>query len=207
MTWAPDYTTAEDLAGYVGMPGPDGNELQLGLAITAASRAVDKATRRQFGQVAAPEARYYTAFYDDVTLRWVVPIDDLMTTTGLSLAYDSAGDLTFASSLDVPLPLPRNAAAKGSAWTELVLANTGTQATAVEGAIRATAQWGWATVPDSIVQATLLQASRFFKRKDAPFGLAGTPQNGGTELRLLAKVDPDVEVVLADYRRPGWVFV
>lgn len=55
------------------------------------------------------------------------------------------------------------------------------------------------TVPDSIKLACLLQASRFFIRREAPFGIAGSPE-AGSELRLLAKVDPDVEVILGPYR-------
>ena len=37
------------------------DDVQIALAVTAASRAIDRRTNRQFGLVAAPEARYYTA--------------------------------------------------------------------------------------------------------------------------------------------------
>jgi hypothetical protein len=66
--------------------------------------------------------------------------------------------------------------------------------------VQVTATWGWTAVPATIKKATLLQASRFYKRRDAPFGVAGSPDMG-SEMRLLAKVDPDVEVMLGDYRR------
>jgi hypothetical protein len=63
-----------------------------------------------------------------------------------------------------------------------------------------TAVWGWTAVPTSVKQATLLQASRFHKRRHAPFGVAGSPEMG-SEIRLLSRVDPDVSVALRDFNR------
>jgi hypothetical protein len=53
-------------------------------------------------------------------------------------------------------------------------------------------------VPSAVKQACLIQASRFFTRRYAPFGVAGSPESG-SEMRLLAKVDPDVAVILGPY--------
>ena len=50
-------------------------------------------------------------------------------------------------------------------------------------------------VPSSVKLATELQASRWAKRRDAPFGVAGSPELG-SELRILAKLDPDVQILL-----------
>jgi hypothetical protein len=55
-------------------------------------------------------------------------------------------------------------------------------------------------VPDGVVLACLLQASRWYKRRDAPFGIAGSDLMGAA-MRLAAKVDPDVAVLLSTYRR------
>jgi hypothetical protein len=64
--------------------------------------------------------------------------------------------------------------------------------------------WGWTAVPTSVKQATMLQATRLAARRDSPFGVAGSPSEG-SELRLLAKVDPDVETVIGKkYRREWW---
>ena len=62
-----------------------------------------------------------------------------------------------------------------------------------------TANWGWNIIPSAIVNANLIQASRFLKRRDSPFGIAGSPEMGN-EMRLLAKLDPDVMLLLQDYR-------
>lgn len=53
-------------------------------------------------------------------------------------------------------------------------------------------------IPDAVKLACLLQASRFFIRKNAPFGVAGSPQDG-SEIRLLARLDPDVLVMLGPF--------
>jgi hypothetical protein len=200
VAWKPDYCTSAELKAFTRInDAVDDN--QVALAVTAASRGVDFATNRQFGKVDAPEARYFTASWRSSECRWVVPIDDLMTTSGLSVAYDSAGDRTFTSALDVPTPAPLNAAAEGDPWTELLLAKTGSQAFSWAGAVRVTATWGWTAVPDTIKQATLLQGSRILARRNSPYGVAGSPANGGSELRLLAKLDPDVEAMVKNYKR------
>lgn len=199
MAWAPNYCTSDELATFVRQTTPD--DERLSLAIAAASRAVDRATRRQFGQVAAPEARYYTARYHGSTSRWVVEIDDLMTVTGLAVAVDAAGAETYTSTITAHSLRGRNAAAEGRPWTSLaVLASSDVQPSDDPDAVKVTAQWGWTAVPDAVKQATLLQASRLFSRRDSPHGIAGSPE-AGSEVRLLARLDPDVETSLAPYRR------
>jgi hypothetical protein len=57
-------------------------------------------------------------------------------------------------------------------------------------------------LPNVIREAGLLQAGRLFKRQSATFGIAtvGTV-DGGQGMRLLAKLDPDVELLLSPYPR------
>lgn len=193
MVWAPDYATTAELKAYQRIDDAV-DDAQLALAITAASRAIDQHTSRQFGVVAAPEERFYTAAYDSRRGRWVIEIDDLMTAAGLVVTVE-------AGAVDVLAKQPANAAAKGRPWTRLVVApESTTQPNCEEDGVSVTATWGWTAVPATIKQAALLQASRLFTRRDAPFGVAGSPELG-SELRLLAKVDPDVAVVLGPYVR------
>lgn len=193
MAWAPDYVSTLDLTQYLRI-GDTNDNAQIALAVTAASRAVDRATSRQFGLVAAPEERTYTARWDRDRCRWVVEIDDLMTATGLEVT-------TSAGVIDVFALQPGNASFEDRPWTRLVVdPSSAVQPTAAEDGVTVKARFGWTTVPVAVQQATLVQASRLFKRRDAPFGVAGSPELG-SELRLLAKVDPDVEVVLGPYRR------
>lgn len=185
MAWAPNYCEDTDLADYARIPDTD-DDVQLGLAISAASRAIDRHCRRQFGLVATPEARRYR-----VRSRcgyWVATVDDLMTTTGLLVDGQAVVD---------PELTPLNAAAEGRPWTALEVDES---AVDDRGRVSITASWGWTTVPTAVVEACLLQASRVFARRGAPFGIAGSPDSG-SEMRLLAKVDPDVAVSLEPYRR------
>lgn len=200
MAWRPDYATATELAEFVRITDSL-DEAQLSLAVAAASRAIDDATHRQFGLVDAPENRYYTAGWDRLRHRWVVPIDDLMTEVGLLVAYDADDDQTYASTITNYQLRPLNAAADGSPWTEIVVRpGSAVQPGTVEGGVRVTARFGWSAVPDTIKQACLLQASRLLSRRDAPFGVAGSP-DAGSEVRLLARLDPDVAVSVTPYRR------
>ena len=59
--------------------------------------------------------------------------------------------------------------------------------------------WGWTAVPAEISMATLIQASRLFARRQSPFGIAGAPDLG--VVRLSARLDADVEVLVKDFRR------
>lgn len=193
MAWAPDYVTTTELKSYLRI-GDTVDDSELGYAVTAASRAVDRNCNRQFGLVAAAEARKYTARWDKDRCRYVVEIDDLMTVTGLVVTGE-------AGAIDVFAKQPGNADLTGQPWTRLVVDPTSTTLpTLKEDGVTVTAKYGWTTVPVAVKQATLLQASRLFKRRDAPFGVAGSPELG-SELRLLAQVDPDVAVVLGPYRR------
>jgi hypothetical protein len=200
MAWSPDYVAMAELADFVRII--DGlDDIQLGYAITAASRAVDATTGRQFGQVDTAEARFYTAHYDQARSRWRVPVDDLMSASGLVVAVDVDGDGTYPDVVVSPLLRPANAAQTGWPWTEVVVpVSSAVQPTATEAAVSVTAGWGWSSVPVAVAEATLLQASRLLARRDSPFGIAGSP-DAGSEMRLLARVDPDVAVTLEPYKR------
>lgn len=188
MAWAPEYTTADDLREFITNSEVeiDADEANFPRAIAAASRAIDLHCRRQFGQVAAPEVRRYRVRYRAGYL--VAVMDDLMTTTGL---------LVDGEAVATPELTPLNASAESRPWTALEVDSS---AVDDRGRVSITARWGWSTVPVAVVEACLLQASRLSARRGAPFGIAGSPTDG-SEMRLLAKVDPDVAVSLEPYRR------
>lgn len=203
MAWKPDYCTTLELAAYARIPSGDTlDDVQIGLAIAAASRAVDLYTARQFGLTGSAVARTYS--YSGVCIdgRRALSIDDVQTTTGLAVALDFDGDGTFEETLTYGTDFdlwPHNAAADGKPWTHLV-ARAGVTLPCRARGVQVTANWGWSAVPDAVKQATLVQANRLLKRRDAAFGVTGSPEMGG-ELRLLAALDPDVSVGLRPYRR------
>jgi len=194
MTWAPDYATKLELAAYARIADA-ADDTQLDLALSAASRAVDSFTRRQFGQTAGTEARTYTAVWDAYRCRWVIPVDDFMDATGLTVTVPTG-------TVDLFAKQPANAVTKGMPWTRLVVDKAAAYSpTGAEDEVTVTAKWGWIQPwPATIKQATLLQASRVFARRESPYGVAGSPQMG-SELRLLEKMDADVAVMLTPYVR------
>lgn len=200
MAWAPDYITSAQLKSYLRISDAL-DDAQIALAVTAASRAVDNATNRQFGLVASPEARYYTAEWDSCERRYVVEIDDLMIVTGASVVADVGGEGTYDTTISSYDLKPANAVSKGRPYTQLwVRFGDVTQPINLTDGVQVTARWGWSDVPDTIEQATLIQASRFFSRREAPFGIAGSPESG-SEMRLLQRVDPDVGLMVQSYYR------
>jgi hypothetical protein len=198
MAWKPAYAAVADLRTYLDVPAPGGSPTlqeardttNMTLALETASRSIDRYCGRQFGVVSAAVARLYTAEWNYVANAHEAIIDDVMTTTNMVV---EASDVAVT---DYDL-LPLNAAGIVRPWTMI---RFGESVSTTLGQIEVTALWGWTAVPDSIKNATLLQATRLFKRKASPFGIAGSPEMG-SELRLLAKLDPDVAVMVADYRR------
>ena len=65
--------------------------------------------------------------------------------------------------------------------------------------VQITGLWGWSGVPNAVKQATFIQASRLFKRKDAPFNVYGSEQTGTFE--LFSKFDPDALKLITNYRK------
>lgn len=200
MTWAPDYCTVAELAEFMRI-GDELDNTQLQRAVTAASRAVDSATHRQFGQVAVAEARYYRATWDAGRGRWRAGIDDTFVTP-TAVDTDPLVDETWSGSAGTAfLMLERNAPTVAQPWTAVELTAAATVYPALpDRLMRVTARWGWSAVPATVVEAALLQGSRYASRRDSPYGIAGSgEQTPG--LRLQAKVDPDVEAMLRPYRR------
>lgn len=196
MVWKPDYLTVQELKDELKIT--DGvDDVWCALVVTGASRAVDRHCLRQFGLVATPEPRYYRVTYRAERDRWVASIDDVQTEVGMAVAVET----TIGEALTGYLLEPRNAAAEGKPWTRLALAEGLSKVWGTpEPTVAVTARWGWSAVPATVKLATLLQAMRFYARRDSPYGVAGSPDLG-SELRLLSKVDPDVGVMLVDFIR------
>lgn len=201
------YATLAELRAYVGIPAADtSDDTNLTLALDAATSQVEAYTDRVFTQDPAVVTRYYQP-----TETRSVDVHPITTTAGLVVRTDDNGDGTFETTwtLDTDYRLdPLNAAADGRPWTRLVALGTRwfPRLTSRPG-VEVTARFGWGpSVPSAVKQATLIQASRLFKRNVSPFGVAGSVEFG-SELRLQAALDPDVQQLLRPYRRMWWVLV
>lgn len=188
MAWEPDYVSAAEVKEYL-RATVQVSDAMAGIWATTASRAVDGFCHRQFGSVTAEE-REYTTDYDRHLGCWIGFIDDVMNVDDLVVLDENAEEIT-----DYSLH-PVNALKKGKPYERI--------AVNVCGPLTITAPWGWTSVPTPVKLASLIQASRFAARQDSPFGVAGSPQEG-SELRLLATLDPDLKTSLGSkYRRERW---
>jgi hypothetical protein len=193
MAWAPDYVVLADAKNWVRV-GDVVDDAEIALYITAASRGIDDHCNRQFGSVTA-EARLYTAWYDSERARWVVDVDDFMSTAGGSVTIGGVVTTDYVKE-------PVNAAQKGRPWTAISIdARTGTVLpTGAEFEVSAVMPWGWTAFPSAVKLAARLQISRFLIRRESPYGVAGAGSDN--PLRLLSKLDPDVAVALRGLVRP-----
>jgi hypothetical protein len=172
------------------------------LALEAAARAIDRACTRTFRVAGTAAARVYSASLERGAgglSRWVADIDDTFTSAP-TIALDATGLGAYTTATTAFRLGPANAAALGKPFVQVIF-DRGTAIPYPELGVQVTAAWGWTTAAPTIIQtANLIQASRFMKRRDAPFGVAGSPEMGN-ELRLLAKLDPDVALMIGTLRR------
>lgn len=192
--------------------GDDPDSALEALALESASRAIDNACGRSFTVASATgTARYYTVNATEFTnpgwgtpfiyetYRYTLPMDDVFDVTGMTVFGDSTGNGDYTNEITDYIVGPRNAPGKGLPYT-LLRFDTHVAPSRWDDGIEVTAKWGWPEVPDTIVNATLLQAARFLKRRDAAFGVAGSPEMGNM-IRLLNRLDPDVSIMVAAYRK------
>lgn len=167
----------------------------LEMAIESASRLLDSYTARSFYN-AGTASRYYAATNDYQT-----DIDDAVSIS--EVATDFSADGTYdtiwqASDYEVlplngrvdGLPVPYNGLRAIGDYTFPIYNG--------EGLVKVTGVWGWTVVPIAIKQATIIQASRIFKRLDSPLGVLSSPDLGF--IRVGSRLDPDVAQLVDPYR-------
>lgn len=185
------YATLEDLKARLDIENTDMDAI-LEQIIEAASRQVDGWCRRTFTDGDA--VRSLTA---DSGCLMILP-EDLFEIT--SIAVDRDGDGVYETpweTTDVdtqPYPGPY----------QVLRPRNGKSFPTHRYAVQVTGLWGFGgDVPPAIREATLLQAARLYKRKDAPFGIAGTADHG--QLQTISKIDPDVKELIAPFIRHSMV--
>lgn len=168
--------------------------------ITAVSRLIDAYCGRRF--YAATETRYYSPKHAD----WC-PVDDLLAVTTLST--DDAGNRTWSTTwaaTDYDL-VPPNAVVDGGPYTAVETAPGGRYSLpSITRGLKIAGSFGYsATTPAVVREAALLQATRVFKRRDAPFGIMGSFDLG--QLQTIQRIDPDVAMMLQGVIRYNMVIV
>lgn len=173
----------------------------LTLALNAADSLIDAHCDRTFVAEVSASARSFTPSGGRVD------VDDFYTTDGLIVAVGGNLIPAYVENVSAGYRVgPDNAPEYGEPYTFIeydygAALTWGWWVWSRHNRVSVTAKWGYAeNVPQAVKQAALLQASRLFSRRNSPYGIAGSPDMG-SELRLLAKVDPDVAVMLGKFVR------
>lgn len=187
------YATLLQIKSAIGIS--DGiDDPMLEMAIESASRQIDSYTERYFYN--AGTATKIFAPLDE----WVCPTEDFITLTQVQTSEDGESwDTTWTT--DDWQAEPLNGRAGG-------LVTSYTQIRAVEdylfpyrqgeATVRLTGTWGWSATPIAITQATVILASRIFKRLDSPLGIISGELGS---MRVGFRLDPDVQHLIEPYRK------
>jgi hypothetical protein len=202
------YVTAEELRDQLGDAGSRLGSAQLDRAANAASRAVDRYCYRRFWRDVGLTTRLFRV--DDPIVVWV---DDISSRQGVVVKTDDDLDGTFGTtwSADEYQLEPLNADGYNASdtptpyafWRISAVGRGGLAARIFpysdrRAVLSVTARFGWSAVPDDVAEATMLLATRLFRRKDVPFGIAAFGDSGVVRI---GRQDGDAAGLLEPYRR------
>jgi hypothetical protein len=166
----------------------------LEMAIESASRLIDGYTYRYFYN-AGTATRDFVAADSYLTI-----IDDLISLSQLRTTDEIGSDYVTWGTADYQLR-PVNGKQDGLSVPYTSILSTDDLLFNILGEqalVRVTGVWGWSAVPIAVTQATIIQASRIYKRLDSPLGVAGFGDLGA--IRVGRALDPDVEQLVMPYR-------
>lgn len=212
---ANDYCVVADLKEQLDPSGQQYSttdyDAAFGNVITRASRAIDRFTGRDPGAyaVSTDQTRYYDGsgthelMIDELA---ALPTSVAVAETGdVDGSTDGGGNYTTWSSSDY-LPYPYNALDHSEPFTELHVDTINGSRLAWYGfpkGVKVVGKFGYATTdntPDDIVEATIIQAVRYFKRAEQGFKDVGAIEQL-SQLRYVRRLDPDVESIVAHMKR------
>lgn len=204
MTITNGYATLADLKTAIGISDTS-DDTPLEAAVEAASRLIDPfcGKGRKFWLDSNAVARYY--YPCDPHVVWV---DDIGSTTDLTVKVDLDGDGTFEQTLSINthfILTPRNAAAHypAAAWEgiRLLSASPCLFQGSVTGrpVVEVTAKYGWPAVPRAVERACIMQARAIFKAPDTTFGTFAAGLDG--QARTIPRMDPTAAALLESVMR------
>lgn len=190
------YVSRNDVKNALGLGTaamtPEDDEIDQ--VVNSVSRAIDDACGRFFYSAAG------TVLYTAEDFLYL-PIDDFSAITAVVIDEQNTGTPNVTLSASTDYRPEATTAIPGFPYTAIRITSFGTKTLPVgvtEGvSVRGTR--GFGAVPQPIVAATLLQCVRTHARRNSPYGVAGSPDGG--IIRLLSRLDPDVELMIRPYRR------
>jgi hypothetical protein len=176
-----------------------------------ASRAIDRFTGREQGAYAVSTDT--TRYFDGAggVEQWIDEMAALPTTVAVAEtgiidgSANTGGTYTTWAAADY-VPWPDNALAQGKPIMRLdveLLSGSKTIWTSYRRAVKITGKFGYSTTagtPPEVVQATAIQAVRYFKRSQQAYTDTGAIVELG-QLRYVSEIDPDVKNIVMHLRR------
>lgn len=198
------YATLDEFKARLEKAPATTDDSMLENVVTSVSRWIDQYCQRHFWQTAANTVRVFdTCDSYDLRLGAYNELASASITLRTDENVDGVFETTWAGS-DFQL-LPRNvsAAPEQRPYREIRAVGSRTfpkrSRTDREGLIEITGTWGWPAVPLAVREACLLQATRIWKRRYSPEGIAGYSEFG--IVRVSGKLDTNVAEMLDPYRR------
>lgn len=190
------YCTLNDVKNALRIPLSDTvDDTLLELSVETASRQIDDHCERVFYQTVGATRIY--APRDSYTCE----IDDLVSLTTLKSSTDGDGtfDRTWTSAYYQLEPL--NSLAGGITSPATLIRAVDDYLFPVyggEATVQVTGTFGWSSVPTAIKFATVLLATRLFKRMDSPLGVAGF---GDLGVVRVTRIDPDIDALIQPFKK------
>lgn len=198
------YATLAELKAESNIGAADTSyDTKLELALNAASRQIDGYCGRRFWQDTATVVR---TFYADDPLTCMV--DDISTLTGLVVKVDEDDDGTFETTLTINtnfIVLPLNAEDNYPVepYTCIRVVDTGISSFPMSYSgrpgVQVTAKFGYASVPEDVQKACLIQAVQLYQSSNAVFG--GLSFEAGI-LRVRDTLNPMAAALVERYCKP-----
>jgi type II secretory pathway pseudopilin PulG len=194
--------TTAALASWLGIPDSK-DDSNLATAAAAANRLVQSYCGRTFEVTTTESASARVFSPRSPNLCYT---DDFWTTTALVVKTDETDNGTYTTTLTINTDFivePVNGREDGLEvpYYRLRSFDWSFPTCNDRPSVQVTAAWGWESVPAEVTQMTLLQAARWFKRKDAVEGILGGFQDfNAVNARISRYMDPDVELGLRAYR-------
>lgn len=189
------------------VPFSSDDDALLQQALDTASAFIDQFTGRSFRAEVGAIKFFYATTADCLEL---TPDATAIT----EIKVDSNGDLTFPTTLSSAqyIKLPLQSMPDAGIYSRLRIASNSSRGFAPGYQVQITGDWGYTVggvAPMAIRQACLIQASRLWNRRGAPFGIVQSTDLG-TFARLSA-ADPDVLALITPYKATSksgqWVVV
>jgi len=169
----------------------------LEMAVESASRAIDSYCNRVFYSTGTAVVRYYSPVDS-----YLCDIDDLVSLTSLFTNSDetqSSYNIQWTSEDGQLEPLNGLADGQPTPFTRIrAIGDYTFQTLNGEASVKVTGVFGYSAVPIAITQATVIQASRIYKRLDSPLGIISGEL--GT-MRVGTRLDPDVAQLVDGFRK------